>query len=156
MDTKRVITEAQFEPVSPNGPSSSVTDLFDSFRSACKFLMDLGWTDEKELAGFATRLSKVRIPSITLSQLELDESLEGGAHIQTFSLSIHDYCTKMEQAFAFDMASGEAVPSSAPAPTAKQKAWLEKAKSTIASLQEEFGMGEKKITPFFNFTPAVS
>lgn len=60
----------------------------------------------------------------------------------------------MEQAFAFDMASDVAVPA-APAPTAKQKAWLEKAKSTISSLQEEFGGGGKKITPFFNFTPAV-
>jgi hypothetical protein len=39
-----------------------------------------------------------------------------------------------------------------PAQTAaKQKAWIEKAKSTIASLQ-----GERKIQAFFNFTAAVS
>ncbi len=67
---------------------------------------------------------------------------------QIFSLSINDYCSKMEQLFANDMLQEEA---SQPAPTAaKQQAWIEKAKSTIASLQ-----GEKKIQAFFNFTPAV-
>lgn len=55
----------------------------------------------------------------------------------------------MEQLFADDMRSDEAVQ---PAQTAaKQKAWVEKAKSTLASLQ-----GEKKIQAFFNFTPGVS
>lgn len=63
-------------------------------------------------------------------------------------MSIQDYCTEMERLFAADMTQGEA---QQPAVTsAKQKAWLEKAKSTIASLQ-----GERKIRPFFNFTPAV-
>ena len=113
-----------FEPTTENGPSSSVTDLFDSFRSASTFLMDLNWPDEQQLAVFATRLAKI------------------------FSLSINDYCNKMEQLFARDMMQGEVVQ---PAQTAaKQKAWIEKAKSTIASLQ-----GEKKIQAFFNFTPAV-
>lgn len=51
--------DGQFEPVSENGPSSSVTDLFDSFRSACDFLMDLNWPDEYQLAAFATRLARV-------------------------------------------------------------------------------------------------
>jgi hypothetical protein len=50
----------QFEPTTENGPSSSVTDLFDSFRSASNFLMDLRWSDEEQLAAFATRLAKVR------------------------------------------------------------------------------------------------
>ncbi|EIW68721.1 hypothetical protein TREMEDRAFT_39631, partial [Tremella mesenterica DSM 1558] len=112
-----------FEPTSENGPSSSVTDLFESFRSAARFLMELKWPDEKQLAMFATRLAKI------------------------FSLSINDYCNKMEQLFARDMSQGEVVQ---PAQTAaKQKAWIEKAKSTLASLQ-----GERKIQPFFNFTPA--
>ncbi|ORY22446.1 hypothetical protein BCR39DRAFT_473965 [Naematelia encephala] len=112
-----------FEPTSENGPSSSVTDLFDSFRSASTFIMELNWPDEGELAYFATRLAK------------------------TFSLSINDYCSKMEQLFAYDMSQGDAVQ---PAQTAaKQKAWIEKAKSTLASLQ-----GERKIQAFFNFTPA--
>jgi hypothetical protein len=53
------IADQQFEPVLENGPSSSVTDLFDSFRSACDFLMDLHWPDEYQLAAFATRLAKV-------------------------------------------------------------------------------------------------
>lgn len=65
-----------------------------------------------------------------------------------FSLSINDYCSKMEQLFAEDMREDEAVQPAQAA--AKQKAWLEKAKSTLASLQ-----GEKKIQAFFNFTPAV-
>ncbi len=51
----------------------------------------------------------------------------------------------MEQLFLSDMRQTESVQS-----TAKQKAWIEKAKSTISSLQ-----GEKKIQAFFNFTPAV-
>ena len=64
-------------------------------------------------------------------------------------MSINDYCMKMEQLFAEDMRKDDAVQ---PAQTAaKQKAWVEKAKSTLASLQ-----GEKKIQAFFNFTPAVS
>ena len=54
----------------------------------------------------------------------------------------------MEQLFAEDMRQDDAVQ---PAQTAaKQKAWVEKAKSTLASLQ-----GEKKIQAFFNFTPSV-
>ena len=68
---------------------------------------------------------------------------------QIFSHSINDYCGKMEQLFAADMRQEDALQ---PAQTAaKQKAWIEKAKSTLASLQ-----GEKKIQAFFNFTPAVS
>lgn len=49
----------QFEPTSENGPSSSVTDLFTSFRSASDFIMNLDWPDEQQLAHFATRLAKV-------------------------------------------------------------------------------------------------
>jgi hypothetical protein len=64
-------------------------------------------------------------------------------------LSINDYCSKMEQLFSGDMRQGDV---QQPAQTAaKQKAWIEKAKSTIASLQ-----GERKIQAFFNFTAAVS
>lgn len=55
----------------------------------------------------------------------------------------------MEELFAADMSQEDAVQ---PAQTAaKQKAWIEKAKSTIASLQ-----GERKLQAFFNFTPTVS
>lgn len=50
---------SQFEVTNDNGPSSSVTDLFDSFRSASEFLINLGWPDEHQLANFATRLAKV-------------------------------------------------------------------------------------------------
>ncbi len=54
----------------------------------------------------------------------------------------------MEQLFAEEMQQEESLQ---PAQTAaKQQAWIEKAKSTLASLQ-----GEKKIHAFFNFTPAV-
>lgn len=56
---------------------------------------------------------------------------------------------EMERLFAADMTEGEA--QMPPQTSAKQKAWVEKAKSTIASLQ-----GERKIRPFFNFTPTVS
>jgi len=49
----------KFEPTSENGPSSSVTDLFTSFRSASRFIMELDWPDEQQLAHFATRLAKV-------------------------------------------------------------------------------------------------
>ncbi|WWD22030.1 hypothetical protein CI109_106518 [Kwoniella shandongensis] len=109
----------KFEPSSPHGPSSSVTDLFDSFRSAVQFLMDLKWPDEHQLALFATRLSKI------------------------ISLSISDYCEKMEQLFAEDMRQVETSQT-----VAQQKAWVEKARATLASLQ-----GERKIQAFFNFTP---
>lgn len=55
----------------------------------------------------------------------------------------------MEQLFGEDMAQPDAVQ---PAQTsAKQKAWIEKAKSTLAGLQ-----GERKLQAFFNFTPSVS
>ncbi|WRT65054.1 uncharacterized protein IL334_001996 [Kwoniella shivajii] len=107
-----------FATAIPNGPSSSVTDLFDSFRSAVQFLMDLKWPDNQQLAAFATRLAKI------------------------IGLSIKDYCGKMEQLFADDMRQHETTQM-----TAKQKAWLEKAKATLASLQ-----GERKIQAFFNFT----
>jgi len=40
------------------------------------------------------------------------------------------------------------------APTS-QKAWIEKARSTIANLQGEL-QGEKKIQAFFNFVPQAS
>ena len=54
----------------------------------------------------------------------------------------------MERLFADDMQQEETYQ---PAQTtAKQQAWIEKAKSTLASLQ-----GEKKIQAFFNFTPEV-
>ena len=56
----------------------------------------------------------------------------------------------MEQLFAEDMRAE--IEEVQPAQTAaKQKAWIEKAKSTLASLQ-----GERKLQAFFNFTPAVS
>ncbi|KAK4689773.1 hypothetical protein P7C73_g321, partial [Tremellales sp. Uapishka_1] len=110
-----------FAPTTENGPSSSVQDLFDSFRSAATFIADLNWPDERQLAVFSTRLAKI------------------------FSLSIDDYCNKMEQLFLNDMRSEvESVQS-----TAHQKAWIEKAKSTLAGWQQE-----KKIQAFFNFTPA--
>jgi hypothetical protein len=54
----------------------------------------------------------------------------------------------MEELFAGDMRVDEAVQPAQAA--AKQKAWIEKARSTLASLQ-----GEKKIQAFFNFTAAV-
>ena len=50
----------QFEPTRENGPSSSVGDLFDSFRSASDFLAALNWPDEYQLAQFSTKLAKVR------------------------------------------------------------------------------------------------
>lgn len=54
----------------------------------------------------------------------------------------------MEHLFAADMRQNDnQQPDQA---EAKQRAWIEKAKSTIANLQ-----GEKKITAFFNFTSAV-
>jgi hypothetical protein len=61
-------------------------------------------------------------------------------------LSIDDYCTKLERLFVEEMQQSESHQSSA-----KQKAWIEKAKSTIAHLQ-----GDRKIQAFFNFTAAVS
>jgi hypothetical protein len=122
-----------------NGPSSSVTDLFDSFRSASEYLMDLSWPKEQQLANFATRLAKVS--KFRWHGLYLTE--------QIFSISINDYCQKMEQLFAADMRQND---NQQPAQAeAKQRAWIEKAKSTIANFQ-----GEKKIVAFFNFTPAVS
>ncbi|WWC67647.1 uncharacterized protein I206_101557 [Kwoniella pini CBS 10737] len=108
-----------FEPTSSNGPSSSVTDLFDSFRSAVQFLMDLEWPEEQQLAAFATRLAKI------------------------ISVSISDYCTRIEQLFTEDMHTSDTVVTAA-----KQQAWIEKAKATIASLQ-----GDRKLQAFFNFTP---
>jgi len=65
---------------------------------------------------------------------------------QIISLSIDDYCTKLERQFADEMQQSETHQA-----TAKQKAWIEKAKSTIAHLQ-----GDRNIQAFFNFTPAVS
>jgi hypothetical protein len=70
--------------------------------------------------------------------------------LQIFSLSIHDYCTKMEQLFGKDMVEHEEIAAPPQAP-ASQKAWMEKAKAAMASFQ-----GEKKIQPFFNFVPEVS
>ncbi|OCF37607.1 hypothetical protein I316_00734 [Kwoniella heveanensis BCC8398] len=109
----------KFKPSSPNGPSSSVTDLFDSLRSAVAFLMDLNWRDEQQLAVFATQLAK------------------------TISLTINEYCLRIEQLFAEDMRQVDTTQTAA-----KEEAWLEKARSTLASLQ-----GERKIQAFFNFTP---
>jgi hypothetical protein len=56
---RALLTLRQFEPSTEYGPSSSVTDLFDSFRSASTFIMDLDWPDEQQLAYFAMRLAKV-------------------------------------------------------------------------------------------------
>ncbi|BEJ13854.1 hypothetical protein CspHIS471_0310280 [Cutaneotrichosporon sp. HIS471] len=107
-------------PLTANGHSSSVTDLFASFHSAMSFLLDLDWDDPEQMAAFATRLSKI------------------------ISLSVDDYCTKLERLFSAEMNQTESHQS-----TAKQKAWIEKARSTIAHLQ-----GDRKIQAFFNFTPA--
>ncbi|KLT39881.1 hypothetical protein CC85DRAFT_288059 [Cutaneotrichosporon oleaginosum] len=109
-----------FSPLTANGHSSSVTDLFASFQSAMSFLLDLEWDDPEQMAAFATRLAKI------------------------ISLSIDDYCTKLERLFSAEMNQTESHQS-----TAKQKAWIEKARSTIAHLQ-----GDRKIQAFFNFTPA--
>jgi hypothetical protein len=155
---------SQFEPTRENGPSSSVGDLFDSFRSASDFLAALNWPDEYQLAQFSTKLAKVsaRVFFTFLvwtcqfcRVIKSDRDVTDGEAVsrvlitQTFSLSINDYCQKMEQLFAADMRQND-VQQPAQA-EAKQRAWLEKAKSTIATLQ-----GEKKIQAFFNFTPAVS
>lgn len=70
--------------------------------------------------------------------------------MQIFSHSINEYCNKLEQLFAKEMtvvAEEIAQPVAAPS---SQKAWIEKARSTIANLQ-----GEKKIQAFFNFVPQV-
>jgi hypothetical protein len=75
--------------------------------------------------------------------------------IQIFSHSINDYCNKLEQLFAKEMtvvAEEIAQPVAAPS---SQKAWIEKARSTIANLQGEL-QGEKKIQAFFNFVPQAS
>nr|ACZ81461.1 CND05260 [Kwoniella heveanensis] len=116
--TEQALTVDKFEPCSPNGPSSSVTDLFDSFRSSVSFMMDLNWPDEHQLAVFATRLAKI------------------------ISLAINEYCLNIERLFFEDMRRVDTTQTAA-----KEKAWLEKARSTLASLQ-----GERKIQAFFNFT----
>ncbi|TXT13456.1 hypothetical protein VHUM_00823 [Vanrija humicola] len=110
-----------FTPAGPNGHSSSVTDLFASFHSAVAFILDLQWDDKEELAMFVTRLAKI------------------------ISLSINDYCSKLERQFTDEMTEIQQV-ESLPA-TVKQQAWIEKAKSTIAHLQ-----GDRKIQAFFNFS----
>ncbi|WVN88902.1 uncharacterized protein L203_104117 [Cryptococcus depauperatus CBS 7841] len=123
-----------FEPSTEHGPSSSVTDLFDSLRSAAEFLMELEWQDEKNLARFVTRFSK------------------------TMSISVEIYCSNLEKLFNEDMSSTNDVistPSAAITSSsltagvaiAKEKVWMEKARATLASLQ-----GEKKLKVFFNFT----
>ncbi|XAO24727.1 hypothetical protein I312_103533 [Cryptococcus bacillisporus CA1280] len=96
-----------FEPSSPHGPSSSVTDLFASLTSAAQFLMDLEWPDEPQLAVYVNKLAK------------------------------------LEELFLSDMRQSETSQT-----MAKKKAWLEKAKETVATLQ-----GERKLQAFFNFTP---
>jgi hypothetical protein len=109
-----------------------VTDLFDSFRSACDFLMDLNWPDEYQLAAFATRLARV------------------GPFVSKVHKA-HEYCNKLEQLFAKEMtAVAEEIVQPAAAPSSQKAAWIEKARSTIANLQ-----GEKKIQAFFNFVPQV-
>ncbi|WVR04402.1 hypothetical protein IAU60_001404 [Kwoniella sp. DSM 27419] len=116
--TDQALAIDKFEPSSPNGPSTSVMDLFESLGSAVTFLMVLRWPDEAELAIFANRLAK------------------------TISLTINEYCTKIERLFLEDMRQNETTLT-----VAKQRAWVEKARSTLASLQ-----GERKIQAFFNFT----
>lgn len=69
--------------------------------------------------------------------------------LQIFSHSINDYCNKLEQLFAKDMSAPEEIVQPMAAPNS-QKAWIEKARSTLSSLQ-----GEKKIQAFFNFVPQV-
>jgi hypothetical protein len=105
--------------------------------------MDLNWPDEYQLAAFATRLAKVSymIPWC-LDKICTDVW-------QIFSHSINDYCNKLEQLFAKDMSAPEEIVQPVAAPNS-QKAWIEKARSTLSSLQ-----GEKKIQAFFNFVPQV-
>lgn len=111
-----------------------MTDLFDSFHSAIQFLLDLEWDDHQQMAMFATRLAKV------------SASHDCCSPHQIISLSVDDYCSRLEHLFTEEMQQSETQVSSA-----KQKAWYEKAKSTIAHLQ-----GDRKLQAFFNFTPAVS
>ncbi|OWZ78089.1 cytoplasmic protein [Cryptococcus neoformans Tu401-1] len=108
-----------FEPSTPNGPSSSVTDLFASLTSAAQFLMDLEWPDEPQLAVYVNKLAKI------------------------IGATVNDYCSKLEELFLGDMRQSETSQT-----MAKKKAWLEKAKETVATLQ-----GERKLQAFFNFTP---
>ncbi|KIR54463.1 cytoplasmic protein [Cryptococcus gattii Ru294] len=108
-----------FEPSSPHGPSSSVTDLFASLTSAAQFLMDLEWPDEPQLAIYVNKLAKI------------------------IGATVNDYCGKLEELFLSDMRQSETSQT-----MAKKKAWLEKAKETVATLQ-----GERKLQAFFNFTP---
>ena len=54
------LNSAQFQPIVPNGPSSSVTDLFASFRGAAQVVQSLEWPNELELASFISQLTRVR------------------------------------------------------------------------------------------------
>ena len=141
--TRHAIAHFQFIPMVDNGPSTSVRDLFDSFRSASGFLIKLNWPDEAQLASFATRLAKVSL------RILFHDVSKACTDTQTFSLSLHSYCQKVEEAFADDMLTDELV--QPPVPESKQQAWMEKFKSTLAQLQ-----GEKTIQAFFNFTPTVN
>ncbi|EAL21412.1 hypothetical protein CNBD1070 [Cryptococcus deneoformans B-3501A] len=108
-----------FEPSTPHGPSSSVTDLFASLTSAAQFLMDLEWPDEPQLAVYVNKLAKI------------------------IGATVNEYCSKLEELFLGDMRQSDTSQT-----MAKKKAWLEKAKETVATLQ-----GERKLQAFFNFTP---
>lgn len=65
--------------------------------------------------------------------------------IQIIGATVNDYCSKLEELFLSDMRQSETSQT-----MAKKKAWLEKAKETVATLQ-----GERKLQAFFNFTPEV-
>ncbi|EJU00294.1 hypothetical protein DACRYDRAFT_54447 [Dacryopinax primogenitus] len=128
-DTKAIqwvhsaITVDKFEPVGAEGHSSSIVDLFDSLKSALDFLLDLDWPDEYQKARFLTALAK------------------------SINKCIEQYCSTLEQMFMEEMFPRPS-PEVAAATAAKQNAWLEKAKATVATFQ-----GEKKVEPF-NFQPA--
>lgn len=65
--------------------------------------------------------------------------------VQIIGATVNDYCSKLEELFLGDMRQSETSQT-----MAKKKAWLEKAKETVATLQ-----GERKLQAFFNFTPEV-
>ena len=66
-----------------------------------------------------------------------------------FAFAIQAYCTKIDQLFAVDMSETESKHGSQS--TEGQNAWLEKARSTLASMQ-----GEQRLRAFFNFSAPVS
>ena len=56
-----VLMGSQFVPEGDNCHSSSITDLFDSLKSAVTFFLGLEWPDKVQHAKFLTELSKVTL-----------------------------------------------------------------------------------------------